>query len=753
MQNQIKIVGARENNLRNISLMIPKRKITVFTGVSGSGKSSLVFDTVAAEAQRQLNETFSNFVQGFLPDYGQPDVERIENLNAPIVIDQKRVGGSSRSTVGTYTDIAALLRLLFSRVGYPHVDSTNAFSFNSTQGMCLECEGIGRTVQLDITKFFDDKRSLNSGAMRHPDFRVGKWMWEMYTLSGLFDNDKAIADYNVEERNALLYGAELDKTYGKHNSKYEGIVERFTRMYLKKDVAAMSERNRKIFREFTVSNICPLCRGARLNQVALECTVKGRNIAELSQIEITELLPYLQSISDPVAQKITVKLCERIQHLIDIGLGYLSLDRSTTTLSGGESQRVKMIRHLGNSLTEMLYILDEPSIGLHARDVERLNQLLKKLRDKGNTVLVVEHDPDVIAVGDHIVDIGPQAGIHGGRIVFEGSYEALQNADTITGRFLSRQLSIQSTPRQPTGYMTITNAKKYNLKNITVQIPIGILTVVTGVAGSGKSTLIRDVFLKEYPNAVVIDQSAVTTNKRSTPATYTGIMDDIRKAFAQVNQVSPSLFSFNSKGSCQNCNGLGIVYTDMAFMDPIVSVCEICHGKRFRAEVLLYRLRNRTISDVLNMTVGEALTFFTENHIQAMLQSMSNVGLSYLKLGQPLSTVSGGEAQRLKLAIELHKPGRVYVMDEPTTGLHMADLSQLLKIFHKLVDEGSTVILIEHNLDIIKNADWIIDMGPEGGTAGGQIIFEGTPTQLRQAEHSYTAHYLQTHMKTLSAVT
>lgn len=739
----IKVRGARENNLKDVSLNLPKQKITVFTGVSGSGKSSLVFDTIAAEAQRQLNETFTSFVQGFLPSYGQPDMDRIENLNAPIIIDQKRVGGGSRSTVGTYTDIAALLRLLFSRVGQPHVGPAYAFSFNTPQGMCPECEGIGKTVQLDLDRFLDRSKSLNGGALLHPEFKVGKWSWKTYALSGLFDNDKPIQDYNDKELHALLYGAELRVAFGEFgNLQYEGLIERFTRMYIKKDAAAMSERNRAVFEQFTTSQTCPACHGARLNQAALECRITGKNIAELANLEATELVAFLKTITDPGMAKVTAKLRERVQHLVDIGLGHLSLDRETSTLSGGESQRVKMIRHLGNSLTDMLYILDEPSVGLHARDVARLNDLLRKLRDKGNTVLVVEHDPDVIAVADHIVDIGPKAGTHGGEVVFEGSYKDLKKANTLTGQLLKQHLPIKQIVRQPNGHMTIENARLHNLKNVTVAIPTGVLTVVTGVAGSGKSTLINDVFLMQYTDVVVIDQSRITANIRSAPVTHTGIMDDIRRAYSRANGVGASLFSFNSEGSCPNCSGLGVVYTDLAFMEGITSTCEICEGKRFKPEVLEYHLRDKNISDVLNMTAEEALMFFTEKKIKAVLQAMNDVGLGYLKLGQPLSTVSGGEGQRLKLATELHKQGSVYVMDEPTTGLHLSDIGLLMGIIDRLVDAGNTVILIEHHLDVIRQADWIIDLGPEGGSAGGGVLFAGPPKALLACDRSITASYL-----------
>ena len=738
----IEVRGARENNLKNVSLDIPKQKITVFTGVSGSGKSSLVFDTIAAEAQRQLNETFTAFVQGFLPHYGQPDVDHVEHLNAPIVIDQKRVGGGARSTVGTYTDISALLRLLYSRVGQPHAGPGTAFSFNTPQGMCPECEGIGKTVQLDLERFLDRSKSLNGGAILHPEFKVGKWMWKMYPLSGLFDNDKPIADYSEQELQALLYGAELKVSFGEFGSKYEGLVERFTRMYLKKDAAAMSDRHRAVFEQFTTTQTCPLCAGARLTRAALDCRICGLNIAEASDLEASELLAFLARLDDPVALRLAARLGERMQHLVDIGLGYLSLGRETATLSGGESQRIKMIRHLGNSLTDMLYILDEPSVGLHARDVARLNGLLAKLRDKGNTVLVVEHDPDVIAVADHIVDIGPGAGARGGEVVYAGSVAGLQGADTATGRALRGSAPVKSRVRAPRGQMTISGARRHNLKDVTVDIPVGVLTVVTGVAGSGKSTLINDVFLEQHPDAIVVDQSRVGVNRRSAPATYTGIMDDIRQAFAKANKVSASLFSFNSEGSCPTCNGLGVTYTDLAFMEGIKSVCEACEGKRFKPEVLEHHLRGKTINDVLDMNVDEALGFFSEKKVKVVVQAMRDVGLGYLKLGQPLSTVSGGESQRLKLATELHKQGSVYVMDEPTTGLHLSDIGLLMGIIDRLVDAGNTVILIEHHLDVIRQADWVIDLGPEGGRAGGEVVFAGPPAALAGCARSLTGRFV-----------
>lgn len=742
-REHIEVVGAQENNLRNVSLNIPKHQLTVFTGVSGSGKSSLVFDTVAAEAQRQLNETFTAFVQGYLPHYGQPDVERIDNLNAPIIINQQRVGGGSRSTVGTYTDIAAVLRLLFSRGGTPSAGPAFAYSFNTPQGMCPECEGIGRTVQLDLDAFLDRSKSLNDGAILHPDFKVGNWMWKLYSLSGLFDNDKPIEHYTAQELDALLNGADIKVSFGEFGSNYEGLVERFNRSYIRKDTAAMSERNRAVFERFVITRTCPLCDGARLNQAALATRINGVNIAEAASMEATVLHAFLGEIDMPVVAPVAAKLRERVSHLVEIGLGYLSLDRETATLSGGESQRIKLIRHLGNSLTDMLYILDEPSVGLHARDVARLNGLLKRLRDKGNTVLVVEHDPDVIAIADHVVDMGPGAGMHGGEVVFAGTVDDLRRSDTLTGRFLSRALPIKATTRTPRGSMTIRNATLHNLKDVTVEIPTGVLTVVTGVAGSGKSSLINEIFLSQHPDAIAIDQSRVGANSRSAPATYTGIMDDIRKAFAKANGVKPGLFSFNSEGACPNCNGLGVVYTDLAFMEGFTTPCEICEGRRFKAEVLAYQLRGASISDVLEMTSEEALAFFTEPKVRKVVQAMNDVGLGYLKLGQPLSTLSGGEGQRLKLATELHKQGSIYVMDEPTTGLHLSDIGLLMGIIDRLVDHGNTVVVIEHHLDVIRQADWIIDLGPEGGHAGGEVLFSGPPNDLRQCERSLTAQYIQ----------
>jgi excinuclease UvrABC ATPase subunit len=746
-QEYIEIRGARENNLRNVSLRIPKRQITIFTGVSGSGKSSIVFDTIASEARRQLNETFSTFIRNFLPRYPQPDADAIENLSMAIVVDQKRMGGGSHSTVGTITDIYSLLRLLFSRAGQPSVGSANLFSFNDPQGMCPECSGIGRRIGVDTDKFLDMSKSLNEGAILFPEFALNSWDWAICTQSGLFDNDKRLADYSAEELERLLHGKpyKVQTTMaGKpFNLTFEGILDKFTRKYILRDLRTMSERTQKTVQPFLTFGPCPLCKGARLSPAALSSTIHGYNIAQLAAMEVDDLVEVLKGFDDPEAAPIIASLIERLGHMIGIGLEYLSLNRETDTLSGGESQRIKMVKHLGSSLVDVLYIFDEPSVGLHPRDVHRLNELLQKLRDKGNTVIVVEHDPDVIKVADHIVDVGPHAGARGGNIVYQGSYADLLHADTLTGRHLSASLPIKVVVRTPTGALKIANARANNLQNVSVAIPTGVLTVITGVAGSGKSSLIHQTFLRQHPDAIVIDQSAVGTSSRSNPATYTGILDDVRKAFAKANKVNVALFSFNSKGACETCQGLGVIYTDLAYLDEVKTPCEACGGKRFKDEVLGYTLNGKSISDVLGMSVRQALEFFEIKEVKRRLQALSDVGLDYLTLGQPLSTLSGGECQRIKLASELHKQGSIYVMDEPTTGLHRSDIGNLLAIMNRLVNEGNTVIVIEHNLDIIRSADWIIDMGPEGGNKGGRVMFEGTPVQLLDAPDSLTSAYLR----------
>jgi excinuclease UvrABC ATPase subunit len=745
-QEYIVISGARENNLKNVSLRIPKRKITIFTGVSGSGKSSIVFDTIAAESTRLLNENFSMFVRNFLPRVPQPDTDAIENLSMAVIVDQKRLGGGSHSTMGTITDISPILRLLFSRVGQPYVGQAHMFSFNDPQGMCPECNGIGRRLGVDMSKAVDMSKSLNEGAIMLPDYTVNGWEWNMVVQSGSFDLDKNLNDYSDEELEQLLYAkarkVEMDFAGKAMNITVEGIIEKFTNKYIKQDVKTKSERTQRAVMPFISEGPCSSCRGARLSRAALNCRINGFNIAEMSSMEVGQLIRVIREIDDPVAAPVIKSLTERLQHLVDIGLDYLTLDRETDTLSGGESQRVKMVKHLSGSLVDVTYIFDEPSIGLHPRDVHRLNELLQKLREKGNTVIVVEHDPDVIKLADHIVDVGPHAGSRGGTIVYEGSFQGLLEAGTLTGNYMKRPLQLKHDFRQASGKLSIKNATLHNLRNVSVDIPTGVLTVVTGVAGSGKSTLINDVFLSQHPDAIVIDQSAVGVSTRSNPATYTGIMDDVRKAFASANKVNQGLFSFNSKGACENCQGLGVVYTDLAFLDSVKLPCEVCGGRRFKEEVLEYKLNGKSIAEVLEMTVEQALEYFQLKEVVRKLQAMSDVGLNYITLGQPLSTLSGGECQRIKLASELHKKGSIYMMDEPTTGLHMSDIGHLLGIMNRLVDAGNTVIVIEHNLDVISQADWIIDMGPDGGSKGGQLVYEGTPAQIIHAEQSITGRYL-----------
>ena len=744
MQEYIVIKGARENNLQDVSLKIPKRQITIFTGVSGSGKSSIVFDTIATEAKRQEYETFSMFVRNFLPRYSQPEADAIENLSMAIMVDQKRMGGGSHSTMGTITDIYTLLRLLFSRVGKPSAGFSNAYSFNDPQGMCIACNGLGRKIQINTDGFLDMDKSLNEEAIQVPLF--SGWEREAYKGSGFFDNDKKLKDFTKEEMELLMHGKDrkfkLQIGNGTMNATYLGIVEKLTRSYIKRDLKTLSERTQKMVEPYLQYGPCNECHGARLNQKVLASKIDGHNIAELAAMEVSELIKVVAKIDVPQAASMVKTLEERLQHVVDIGLGYLSLNRETDTLSGGESQRIKMVKHLSSSLIDVMYIFDEPSVGLHPRDVHRLNDLLKKLRDKGNTVIVVEHDPDVIKVADHIVDVGPKAGIHGGKIVHEGTLESLLKSDTLTGKHLNQQMPIKDAFRTSKGALSIKNARANNLKDVSVDIPTGVLTAVTGVAGSGKSSLIHQVFLKQHPHAIVIDQSAVGANSRSNPATYTGIMDDVRKAFATANKVQPGLFSFNSKGACENCQGQGVVYTDLAFLEGVKTPCDICEGKRFKDEVLAYTLQGKNIAEVLGMNVEEAIEFFSIKEVLRKLEAMRDVGLGYLTLGQPLNTLSGGECQRIKLASELHKKGSIYVMDEPTTGLHMSDITHLLEIMNRLVDSGNTVIVIEHNLDVIRNADWIIDMGPEGGSKGGLVMFEGTPKELKNAKDSLTSKYI-----------
>ncbi|MDR2889956.1 MAG: excinuclease ABC subunit UvrA, partial [Lachnospiraceae bacterium] len=740
-QEYIILTGARENNLKDISLRIPKRAITIFTGVSGSGKSSIVFDTIAQEAGRQLNENFSKFVRGFLPKYSRPDIDAIEHLSMVIAIDQNRIGGNSRSTLGTITDINPLIRLLFSRIGTPYLGPAWNFSFNDPHGMCPTCEGIGRIVTLDIDKAIDRNRSLNEGAIVLPGYGVGTWPWKQYANTGFFDNDKPIKDYTEAEYHKLVYckPEKIESVFMEGmNSTYEGLAERFNRQYVKTD-NEMSAATQKKIGPFITEVQCHDCHGTRYNQAVLSCTIDGYNIADLTAMQVDELLLIVETIDREEVAPIVASLCERLRDLIGIGLDYVSLNRETGTLSGGESQRVKMIKQLSSGLIDAIYIFDEPSIGLHPRDVHRLNELLVKLRDKGNTVIVVEHDPDVIKAADHIIDVGPRAGVDGGRITFEGSYEELLRSDTLTGQYIGQKLPFKAKPRKGSGWIESTPSCLHNLKNVALRIPQGVFTVVTGVAGSGKSTLVNGVFAKEYPEAVIIDQSAVGANIRSNPATYTGVMDKIRKLFADTHQVSAGLFSYNSEGACESCKGHGFIKTELSFMDAVETVCEDCGGRRFKEEVYQYRLNGRNIYEVLSMTITEAVAFFTEADIRRSLKNLVEVGLHYMTLGQPLSTLSGGECQRIKLAKEFNKKGNIYIMDEPTTGLHMSDITAILRIIDRLVDKGNTVVVIEHNLDVMRSADWLIDIGVDGGSRGGQILYEGIPAELERCGESITA--------------
>ncbi|GAA2593037.1 excinuclease ABC subunit UvrA [Actinomadura fulvescens] len=746
--DHILITGARQNNLKDISLRIPKEQIVVFTGVSGSGKSSVVFDTVAVESQRQLNETFPWFIRNRLTKYERPDAEAIENLATAVVVDQKPIGGNSRSTVGTMTDIHSVLRVLFSRCGTPSAGEATAYSFNDPKGMCPECDGLGRVVRLDLDKFLDRDKSLNDGALRFPPFARGTVPWQWVAESGLFDPDKPLREFTGEEMDLLLYGKgfrvkRLNRTGEMGHNAYEGLADRFDRLWIKRDAGSVSARNRELARQVVTERTCPLCDGARLGQAPLASRIDGRSIADYCRMEVSDLIEVLSGLDDPLARPIAGAAVTRLRRLEEIGLGYLSLDRETGTVSGGEGQRLKVVRHLGSSLTGMTYIFDEPSVGMHPRDVGRLNDLLKQLRDKGNTVLVVEHDPDVIEIADHIVDMGPGAGRHGGEVVFEGTPARLRRAGTLTGAALRRTRAVKDDVRAPSGRLTVAGADAHNLKNVTVDFPTGVLTSVTGVAGSGKSTLVSRGLVAAHPEAIVVDQSAIGASRRSSPATYLGVMDPIRRLFAQANGVDAGWFSFNSKGACPACDGNGVIFTDLAFMDPVTTTCEACGGSRYRPETLEYRLRGRTIVDVLRLTAEEAAEFFTEDNIAARLRTLNEVGLTYLTLGQPLSTLSGGERQRIKLATRLHRTGAVYVLDEPTTGLHMADVETLVALMDRLVDAGNTVIVIEHNLDVVRRSDWIIDLGPGGGKDGGEIVFTGTPAELLADRASVTAEFLR----------
>ncbi|MEV0251452.1 excinuclease ABC subunit UvrA [Nocardia sp. NPDC050712] len=744
----IRILGAREHNLRNVSLDIPKNKITVFTGVSGSGKSSIVFDTIAVESQRQLYATFPAFILNFLPRYERPHAEAIEGLNAPVIIDQQPVGGGPRSTVGTMTDIYSMVRAMFARFGSPSSGLVYDYSFNVPQGMCPDCDGLGFRAQADPDRLVDRSRSLNEGAILLPGYAPGSGDWQLYGNSGRFDLDKKLADYTAAEWQDFLYGSggeqvELTFAKGSWKANYEGLAAKFTRTRLQRDTSTLSEKTRDQIAKFLTEGVCATCDGARLSAAALATKINGRNIAEWSRLQITDLQAVLDEITDPGALGLAEAIRTALRRITDIGLGYLSLDRATSTLSGGEGQRLKMIKHLSSTLIGLTYIFDEPSVGLHPRDVGRLNDLLRALRDKGNTVLVVEHDPDVIQIADHIVDVGPRAGVHGGQVVFQGSFENLLVADTPTGAGLRRPFRVKETFRAATGELLIEHAGVHNLKDVTVGIPTGILTSITGVAGSGKSSLIRDVFVPAHPEAIFVDQSAIGASSRSTPATYLGLMDPIRKLFAKASGQPPGLFSFNSDGACKQCEGRGVIITEIAYMDPVTTHCDSCDGRRFSDEVLVHQLRGKSIADVLQLSAEEALEFFTEKALNAKLRTMNEVGLDYLSLGQAMSTLSGGERQRIKLATQLGNTGSIYVLDEPTTGLHMSDVDTLLALMDNLVERGNTVVVIEHNLDVVAHSDWVIDLGPDGGKAGGEIVCTGTPADLLAHPTSLTGEYLR----------
>ena len=764
--NNITIVGATENNLKDVSLEIPKGKITVFTGVSGSGKSSLCLDTIAAESRRELNETFPSFVQQYLPKYGRPHVERIENMPVTIVIDQKKPANNSRSTVGTYTDIYALLRLLFSRIGEPFVGYSDTFSFNHPSGMCPRCSGLGVVTDLDIHKLVDFDKCLNDEDVIHfPTFTTGAWRWKRYAYSGLFDLNKKIKDYTPEELNLLLYSPQVRLKNPPSNwpksAKFEGL---YPRMYRSIITTKEGKRQQKVLDGMTCTTECPECHGTRLNERVRSCRIRGKNLADVVAMPITEALAFVDTIDHPLATDLRGELHKRLQALCDIGLGYLSLSRGTGTLSGGEAQRIKIAKYINSPLTDMAYVLDEPSVGLHPQDISRLKTSLRHLRDHGNTVLIVEHHREIIAMADHLVDMGPGAGDHGGKITFEGGYDGLLASDTVTGRMLRDRTPLKQNYRKPSGWYHIKDATLHNLKHIDVEIPQGVITVIAGVAGSGKSSLMEFFMQQESNPLVFIGQKDIGINLRSTPATYLDISDTIRRLFAKEGLVdgqhpahtSVQLFSFNSKGACPACGGKGVIVSDMAFMESIETVCEECHGSRYNHEALQYRYRGKTIAEVMDLTVEEAIEFFCGMTFLPQLQMLEKVGLGYLHLNQSMSTLSGGELQRVKLADRLYSTaihlsatetrlsgGHTYIIDEPTDGLHLDDVRRLLELFDEMVDAGNTLILIEHSLEVMKRADYLIELGPGGGDNGGQLLFCGTPDAVLHAPHSVTAQYLK----------
>jgi excinuclease UvrABC ATPase subunit len=773
----IRVQGARVNNLKDVSVELPKRRLTVFTGISGSGKSSLVFGTIAAESQRLINETYSAFVQGFMPTVARPDVDVLEGLTTAIIVDQERMGADPRSTVGTATDANAMLRILFSRLGKPHIGSPQAFSFNVASisgagavtferagrttkerrsfsilgGMCPRCEGRGSVNDIDLTQLYDDSQSLTEGALKIPGYSMDGWYGRIFTGCGFFDPDKPIRKYTKRELNDLLYKEPTRIKVEGINLTYEGLIPKIKKSMLSKDVDALQPHVRAFVERAVTFATCPDCDGTRLSAEARSSKIKELSIADACAMQISDLAAWVGELDEPSVAPLIGALGDILDSFVEIGLGYLSLDRPSGTLSGGEAQRTKMIRHLGSSLTDVTYVFDEPTIGLHPHDIERMNDLLVRLRDKGNTVLVVEHKPEAIAIADHVVDLGPLAGAEGGEVMFEGTIEGLRASGTITGRHLGDRATLKKAVRAPGGALQVRGARTHNLQDVSVDIPLGVLVVVTGVAGSGKSSLIQgSVSVRD--GVVSVDQGAIRGSRRSNPATYTGLLDPIRKAFAKENGVKPALFSANSEGACPNCNGAGVIYTDLAMMAGVAAPCEVCEGKRFQAGVLEYTFGGQDISEVLAMRVTEALEFFGHGAGQVpaahkVLERLADVGLGYVNLGQPLTTLSGGERQRLKLATHLGEKGGVYVLDEPTAGLHLADVEQLLGLLDRLVDSGKSVIVIEHHQAVMAHADWIIDLGPGAGHDGGRIVFEGTPADLVAARATLTGEHLAAYVR------